>query len=85
VDDVKREVPPIVEGEDASAFKTKRGPLLVDNRQIHNNKHRFDILRGILVNTDDKQIAASDEITSVLRSPLQTFSVPNRLGIATKE
>jgi hypothetical protein len=28
--DVKWEVPPIVEGEDVSGFKTKRGPLLVD-------------------------------------------------------
>jgi hypothetical protein len=54
-------------------------------RQIHNNKHCFDIPRGILVNTDNKQIAASDEVTSVLRPPLQTFSLPARLGIVTKE
>jgi hypothetical protein len=48
--------------------------------QIHNNKHGFEIPLGILVNTDDKQIAASDEVTSVLRPPLQTFSVPFASG-----
>jgi hypothetical protein len=37
------------------------------------------------VNIDDKQFSASDKFTSVLRSPLQTFSVPARLGITNKK
>jgi large subunit ribosomal protein L4e len=88
-----------------SAFKTKRGSLVVYQTdgavvkafrnipgldiqnvqrvsicqlaftaldQIYSDKRGF----GILVNTDAKQIAASDEVTSVLRRALQTFSVP---------
>jgi hypothetical protein len=58
--------------------------------QIYNDKHGFEIPRSILLNTDDKQIAVSDEVTSVLHPPLQAFSLPNCccltcLGIATEE
>jgi hypothetical protein len=54
--------------------------------QIYNDKHGFEIL----VNTDAKQIAASDEVTSVLRPALQAFSAPDcrcpvRLGIPAEE
>jgi hypothetical protein len=61
-----------------------RTPPCRPDRQIHNNKHRFEIPRSIPVNID-KQIAPSDKVTSVLRPPLQAFSVPARLGTAIKE
>jgi large subunit ribosomal protein L4e len=56
--------------------------------QIYNDKHGFELPRGLLTNTDTKAIATSDAVLSVIRPALETFALPKcrcptRLGIAT--